>query len=653
MIYAYDQNIQMPTKDLYDTQIMAMAINAAKDMYDRGQKQLDNFDKMYGDFSSPIKNDVQWYKENVTDRVANEINKLYTMGIDPLRSAEGRNYVSQLIRSIDKTKINEMKANADLYSKRQDQIFKLGDLYNPEMDKFLNGDIDNFSTVNPDGTINSFNYAAPTPYKDIDTLIEPIVKNIKPIYDEKYTRYKNDGNDWYTITKDRLMQAVNDNMSDILTTPSGQFHYMQAKEEAKRLGDPTLADAIFRNKIQNRLSDHEDFKPVQNPYKAADYKYKQAVSLENLRNKHLMQRQAAHDEAVAKMRENIAPMKNKKSTSGNSSSDKEQYTDSEWQFKRLTTSILGKTSIGRDLNIGNASQFDYELMSGDTMKRAQQELIGKYYANDTSKLPGLKPTSKPFSNVSLSNFEINPVNVDQAIGTGNMTWDQVRKANSKLLEQMSLGLAPSKFTQGISREQVNITGGKLASVLLPEDVNRIYTGDYISLTTSGLSRPKDVLKAKQINESIRNKLSNIQNLIATGAGKIVGRVGLDGQWRTFAKINLSQIDTIGSGSSEKLFIPNDIKALKDAIGDNTIYIDLGIDSYSNPNYGINGNYDTNLTIDVNGQNEDTRNIWDANVNKLLRVGAPKAESTIALPQLFKDENQDDYDEDDYFDLLDY
>ena len=33
MVYAYDRAIPLPVKDLYDTQIMAMSINAAKDMY--------------------------------------------------------------------------------------------------------------------------------------------------------------------------------------------------------------------------------------------------------------------------------------------------------------------------------------------------------------------------------------------------------------------------------------------------------------------------------------------------------------------------------------------------------------------------------------------------------------------------------------------
>jgi hypothetical protein len=37
MVYANDQWIQLPTRDLYDTQVMAMAINAARDMYEKGQ----------------------------------------------------------------------------------------------------------------------------------------------------------------------------------------------------------------------------------------------------------------------------------------------------------------------------------------------------------------------------------------------------------------------------------------------------------------------------------------------------------------------------------------------------------------------------------------------------------------------------------------
>ena len=36
MIYANDQWIQLPVKDLYDTQMMLTSINVAKDLYEKG-----------------------------------------------------------------------------------------------------------------------------------------------------------------------------------------------------------------------------------------------------------------------------------------------------------------------------------------------------------------------------------------------------------------------------------------------------------------------------------------------------------------------------------------------------------------------------------------------------------------------------------------
>jgi hypothetical protein len=62
-------------------------------------------------------------------------------------------------------------------------------------------------------------------YQTIDDLIEPIVKNVDYSYDEALTKQHNDGNNYYSITHDRLMKAVDDNMSDILATPSGAFHW--------------------------------------------------------------------------------------------------------------------------------------------------------------------------------------------------------------------------------------------------------------------------------------------------------------------------------------------------------------------------------------------------------------------------------------------
>ena len=65
MIYARDQWVQLPVKDIYDSQIMMASISAAKDMYEKGVEQIKDFNKQYGDFFSPIQSDMDWYNKNV------------------------------------------------------------------------------------------------------------------------------------------------------------------------------------------------------------------------------------------------------------------------------------------------------------------------------------------------------------------------------------------------------------------------------------------------------------------------------------------------------------------------------------------------------------------------------------------------------------
>ena len=88
MTYAYDDYVQMPTKDLYDTAVMKMAIEAAKDMYDKGQAQMENFYKTYGDFMSPFAKDMELYGAAM-DNIRQTVNDAYARGIDLFKSPEG------------------------------------------------------------------------------------------------------------------------------------------------------------------------------------------------------------------------------------------------------------------------------------------------------------------------------------------------------------------------------------------------------------------------------------------------------------------------------------------------------------------------------------------------------------------------------------
>ena len=97
-------------------------------------------------------------------------------------------------------------------------------------------------------------------------------------FDEAMTKQHNDGNNYYSITRDRLAKAVDDNMSDILATQSGAFHYWKAMEAAKALGgDETTGKKIFRDMISNRLSDHEKVKFEADPFRLDDYRTKNDI----------------------------------------------------------------------------------------------------------------------------------------------------------------------------------------------------------------------------------------------------------------------------------------------------------------------------------------------------------------------------------------
>ena len=272
MVYAYDRAIPLPVKDLYDTQIMSMAIGAAKDMYDRGQKQIEDFYNKYGDFISPIQKDMDWYAQNVTGKARDVINNLYANGIDPLRSAEGRAAVAQIIRSMPIGDIAKVRQSAET---AKEYLRSFDDDTNPELEKFLGRDLSKWSTLGEDGKPGNGLWKAnkASKYQTIDDLIEPIVKNVDYSYDEALTKQHNDGNNYYSITHDRLMKAVDDNMSDILATPSGAFHWEQAKKAAAAQGGGEAeAKTIFKNMIGNRLSDHEKVKFEADPFRLDDYR---------------------------------------------------------------------------------------------------------------------------------------------------------------------------------------------------------------------------------------------------------------------------------------------------------------------------------------------------------------------------------------------
>lgn len=292
MIYAGDQAIAYPVKDIYDTQIMAMSIAAAKDMYEKGQQQIKDFYKEYGDFMSPIQKDMDWYSQNVTGKVRDTINNLYANGIDPLRSAEGRAAVSQLIYSMptgDIAKLRQSAAAANEYIKNRGKLEAAG-LYNPDAEQnYLGFNLDNYSTLR-DGDqpgMGVWSRTSPIENKTMDEIIEPIIKNLDYSYDEARTKQANDGNDYYTVSEDRIRQTIADSMNDLTVKGTmGGYYYDQALKQTGY--DPDAARALYTEWLVNRGKDHlkEKFTPNKWKEMAKEYQYKRR--LENLRHTNAM-----------------------------------------------------------------------------------------------------------------------------------------------------------------------------------------------------------------------------------------------------------------------------------------------------------------------------------------------------------------------------
>ena len=141
MIYGKDVALEYPTKDLYDSNIMLQAINAARYDYQTGQDQIKEFNKLYGDFISPIQSDVDYWNRTTIEPVRDALNAMYQQGIDPTRSAEGRALIAQIINNVPTAELNKRRAsakNAEEYLKNRAALQRAGK-YNPDYEQFTLG----------------------------------------------------------------------------------------------------------------------------------------------------------------------------------------------------------------------------------------------------------------------------------------------------------------------------------------------------------------------------------------------------------------------------------------------------------------------------------------------------------------------------------
>lgn len=279
-----------------------MAINVAKDMYEKGQKQLEDFSTKYGDFMTPILKDQDWYDKNVTGAARDLINNIYANGGDPLRDAASRAAISRFIYSLpvgDISKVKQSAIAANEYLKNRAKLEAEG-LYNPDTDKYDGPQLSDFSTIEG-GQI--WDKMSPTPYQNMAVFSKDYFDNIQP-----FQRAASKNGISYSVSEinmDDLHRIADAHFNDLIGTPQGRLMYKMYKDQ---FGSEEAARNAFNNAVvsgnTDRLRYADNYEDMRDKAIQRNLQQQQInISRENLeinREKLRLQRQQKEEEAVNK-----------------------------------------------------------------------------------------------------------------------------------------------------------------------------------------------------------------------------------------------------------------------------------------------------------------------------------------------------------------
>lgn len=247
MVYANDQWIQLPVRDLYDSQMMLASIQAAREMYNQARDDMNKFYDKYGDFMSPIASDIEKYNNTIINPIREGIQDLYNRGIDPLRSQQGRMMLANIRNNIDTSKASLWKQraeNARAWYKNMAELRSKG-LYNKDFSEFLKETPDQWDE-------NSMGFTSPTAYDDLNAHTSHWFDKINR---EGYLYTDKEGYDWVGVNRDDLIAAMDSQIPDFLNSDYGKY---QAELAKRQLGpNATKQDIIDRVKSNIAYSQSE------------------------------------------------------------------------------------------------------------------------------------------------------------------------------------------------------------------------------------------------------------------------------------------------------------------------------------------------------------------------------------------------------------
>lgn len=361
MVYAYDQWAPLPTKDLYNTQLMLASINAAKDMYDKAEADVKEFNTKYGEFYSPIKKDVEWYNNNVIKPMQDKISDMYNSGIDPLRNPQARAELAMIRNRMPYDKIGQVKQSAKIaeaYLNARQQLQMKG-LYNPDIEKYEGKSLDQYDTIN-DGI---WTRTSPTPYQDLAEFSKSYFDGIAPSARDISRNGRRVSIE--EITEKQLRDIAEQHYNDLVNTPQGRLMMLRDLDRAG--GDKELARKMFNEEIYNANERRKYTKYFEDDH------YFDFANL-NLKNKQYNLEAAKFNYQKQRDRANDA------ANAAANASGKEGINLTDLALREGITKMVGNSSFGMRHGITSATQYNGQNAWKIMMAAAgsQEELMKKH-----------------------------------------------------------------------------------------------------------------------------------------------------------------------------------------------------------------------------------------------------------------------------------
>lgn len=478
----YDEPVAVPILDILDSGMMSQYISAAREQYNQAVQEQKDFAKEFGDLYSPSYNLNKIYYDKTKGRINKALDYLYSNGIDPIRSAEGRAYIAKVIRETPYADIAKWKTDAEnmkTYQKAAAAMVADGKLTQDQLDWQMQKqglDYDKF-----DPYAQSWSQLAPTKMDTLEDLTKIPYSILKPSnltqQQVESMGYKYDPlNDYTGITDQMIADTAGKSIPSVMSTSAGEYYYDKAKQQLQQAGVYNPTDDQIKQQLQNTVAQLWQGKKTiawdPNKYAILNYQNQLADQLDAKKSARDLQNQKAlldykYADDVRRVSNNIG---------GRDSSGFNYKTifdaAREQPYTPVSTSIDDLRSNGVTLADPSAQWNEYnqsQSQGSDGNKRTQstkQQIItvndGKYIARSGAftrlnngisksvnyglyKKPGRKitatVTSGPTYNKKLNKYYVKAnvisVNNNQSAGTvGQSIWVEVKPGY--------IGKAPNK-----------------------------------------------------------------------------------------------------------------------------------------------------------------------------------------------------------------